>query len=262
MVNNREVPPRNSDKVVILYPTDEGQKSEDTRKAVREVLAPKNEGLQIKAMRNVNRGGVVIETGSAKSTVVIKEAAKKVKNIRCVEPKLMKPRLQIFDVEKVITEEEFLECLHKQNLEDSGISAEEAKEGVRICYKTGRKDADVGNWVVEVNSKIRTLLLERGRVYIDYASCRVRDFLAVPRCYKCQGYGHLVKHCKKAKDTCSHCGKEGHNFRECPEDKKDAACAQCLLAKKNANHKVGTMECPIYVRAVERMVGSTHYNGK
>lgn len=171
----------------------------------------------------------------------------------------MKPRLQVFDVEKTVTEEEFLECLYKQNLEDMGISAAEAKDEVKIRFKTGRRDSDMANWVVEVSSRIRTVLLEKGRIYIDYNSCRVRDFLAVSRCYRCQGYGHLVKHCKKVKDTCSHCGREGHNFRDCPDDKKDAACAQCLMAKKDPRHKVGTLECPIYVRAVERMVGSTHY---
>lgn len=86
-MNNRVVPPRNNDKLVLLYPTNEEQKSEETRKAVKEVIAPKSEGLQIRAMRNVNRGGVAIETGSTKSTEAIKEAAKRVQNIRCVETK-------------------------------------------------------------------------------------------------------------------------------------------------------------------------------
>lgn len=261
MVNNRVVPVRTSDKVVILYPEDEAQKSEVTRTAVKEVLAPKKEGLQIRAMRNVNKGGVVIETGSAKSTLAIKEAAQKVKNIRCVEPRRIKPRMQVFDVERGMTESEFHSCLFKQNLEDLGVTEEEVKEGVTLRFKTGRRDAELCNWVVEVSSHIRTLLLDKGRVYLEYASCRVRDFLAVSRCYRCQGYGHLVKYCKSTADTCSHCGKSGHNFRDCPDTRQEPVCVHCLTAKKDSKHRVGTMECPIYVRAVERMVGSTHYNG-
>lgn len=178
----------------------------------------------------MNRGRVVIETSSAKSTLVIKEAAKKVKDILCVEPRKIKPRLQIFYVENGITEE-FVACLYKQNLEDLGVSESEVTEGIQVRFKTGRRDADVCNWVVEVSSKIRSLLLEKGKLYIDYASCRMRDCLAVSRCYRCQGYGHIVKYCKKATDTFSHCGKDGHYFRDCSDERADPICAQCVGKK-------------------------------
>lgn len=250
MVNNRVVPARTSDKVVIIYPADESQKSDVTRTAVREVLAPKQEGLQIRAMRNVNKGGIVIETGSSKSTLVIKEAAKKVKDVRCVEPRRIKPRVQVFDVERTMTEADFVTCLHKQNLEDQGLTEAEVKEGITFRFKTGLRDAELCTWVIEVSSKIRSLLLDKGRIYLEYSSCRVRDYLAVSRCFRCQGYGHLVKYCKRTMDTCSQCAKEGHNFRDCPEERNEPTCEQCQLAKKEARHRVGTIDCPIHVRAV------------
>lgn len=117
--------------------------------------------------------------------------------------------------------------------------------------------------MIECENKIREELLECGRIYLDYNCCNVQDILAVPRCYRCQGYGHLMKRCKKTGDQVwSNCGEEGHNFKDCPNDKEDPKCVQCKTTKKDAEHRVGTMECPIYVRAVERVTNSTYYNGK
>lgn len=262
-VLNREVQQVGKGNVVLVYPTKEGGNSEDTKKAVKNVIAPKIEGIQIRSIRKVNKGGVAIETGSSKSAGVIKDATKKNAEIRCAEPRVMLPRLQVFDVEREISEEEFKQCLYKQNLEDMGFTENEVQEGIRLRFKSGRKDADVCNWVIEVNNRIRVALLEKGRIYIDYACCKVRDILAVPRCYKCQGYGHLVKYCKReGGEICSHCGETGHNYRDCKIDKDRPCCVQCKIAKKDSGHRVGSMDCPIYVKAVERLVGSTHYNGK
>ena len=88
--------------------------------------------------------------------------------------------------------------MYKQNLEEAGVKRTEMAEGFRICYKTGRRDLPVVNLVVEVAPKIRETLLDAGRVYIDFAACRVVDHLSVTRCYRCQGYGHGVKFCKKS----------------------------------------------------------------
>lgn len=121
-VMNKEIVQRGEGNVLLVYPTKEGADSEETKQVVKNVIEPKKEGIQIRAIRKVNKGGVVIEAGSKKSAIVIKEAARKVTEIRCVEPRRMKPRLQIFDVEKDVTEDVFMECMFKQNLEDMGIS--------------------------------------------------------------------------------------------------------------------------------------------
>lgn len=172
-------------------------------------------------------------------------------------------QVQIFDVDREMKEEELVNCIYKQNLEDAGYSEMEVKDRIVPKFRLEKRDADVCNWVLECSSKIREELLERERLYVEYSTCRVKDFLAVPRCFKCQGYGHLVKHCKKlGGDICPHCGVEGHSYRDCPREKEDPICVNCKAAKKDHKHRVGTLKCPIYARAVERRVSSTQYNGK
>lgn len=79
---------------------------------------------------------------------------------------------------------------------------------MRIRFKMGRRDINVVNIVMEVSPKIREILLQEGRAYIDFAACRVADHLAISRCFKCKAYGHIAKYCKKAigNNVCSHCG--------------------------------------------------------
>lgn len=105
--------------------------------------------------------------------------------------------------------------------------------------------------------------MKRGRIHLDYANF-VRKFLAVPRCYKCQGYGRLVKYCKKVREQgCLHCGEEGHSFKECARSKEEPVCVTCKAPEKEFRHGMWTMDCPIYVcEGVERMVNTTYYNGK
>ena len=233
-----------------------------TKKVLKELIQPKDEGWQIRAMRKVRKGGVAVETGSVKTVNKIKEVATARKTIKCVEPSRRQPMVQIFDVDMDLTEDELKKCLFKQNLEDAGISERQVREDVKFRFRTGRRNEEVCNWVVECSPKIRDELISRQRIYIDFASCRVSHYLAVARCYMCQEYGHTQKYCTgKGKQICSHCGKEGHAFRDCDNREQAPVCVVCKSAKKPSNHRCGTRECPIYLRALVRKISLTQYNG-
>ena len=146
--------------------------------------------------------------------------------------------IQIFDVDTDLSEEELKECLYKQNLEDAGFTEQQVKGDLKFRFRTGRRNEEICNWVVVCSTKIRDELITKQRVYIDFASCRVVDYLAVARCYMCQEYGHTQKFCiGKGKQICSHCGQEEHAFRECEKREQAPVCVVCRAAKKPANHR-------------------------
>lgn len=263
-VGRKQVQPRDLEKVVLVYPTDENKTdSEATKKIVVESLAPKSEGIQIRALRKVQKGGVVVESGTKSGAIKIREITNKIPSLKIVAPKQLNPRVMIYDVDRSLTDEEIKSCVWKQNLEGTGITEEKLNKGFNIVFKTGRRDLDVVNLVIEMDPEIRIPLMEAGRVYIDFAACRIVDHLSVSRCFRCQGYGHVAKVCKKDERecVCSHCGRAGHEYKECRRaiSGEKPSCANCLAAKKPADHRVGTIDCPMYRRLVEQRIAKTTY---
>lgn len=100
--------------------------------------------------------------------------------------------------------------------------------------------------------------MREGRVYIDWSSCRVKDFLSVTRCYNCQEYGHSSKFCR-GKRTCAHC--EGdHDMRDCTDKDKNFPCPACATFNRSERHYVDDPMCPVlYRRAAEDSVRRTDY---
>lgn len=76
-VGKKVVTPRPVEKTVFIYPSDSKKEdSEETKKMVKSIITPKNNGWQVKVIRKVRKGGVVIETGTEKTAQEIKEVAK------------------------------------------------------------------------------------------------------------------------------------------------------------------------------------------
>lgn len=260
-VGKKTIAPRDVEKVVLVYPKDEKvQDSEATRKLVKESIKPREEGIQIRAVRRVQHGGLIIESGSRASAQKIRDIASRTETLRTAAPKKILPKVLIYDLDRQLKDEEISEFICSQNLMEHGIDQRQMKDGFKIVYRTGRRDLPTVNIVAEVDPKIREILLASGRVFIDYDSCRVVDYLHVTRCFNCQGYGHSAKYCKKqGPEVCSHCGRAGHGFEKCPRRGEKPSCANCLAAKRPSDHRVGTMECPMYKRMVEQRASQTYY---
>ncbi|KAG8296518.1 hypothetical protein J6590_055164 [Homalodisca vitripennis] len=60
---------------------------------------------------------------------------------------------------------------------------------------------------------MRNVLRKRERVFVGWTSSRVKDYIDLPRCYKCQRFGDVAKFCNGRK-ACPRCAKD-HDIREC-----------------------------------------------
>ena len=172
-VGKKTVVPRDAEKVVLVYQKDESKvDSEETKKVIKQVIMPKESGIQIRAIRKVQKGGVVVESGTRKGAQKIRELASRVETLKIAAPRRILPKMIIYDVDRDLVDSEIQDYMYKQNLEEAGVKKKEMEDGFRICYRTGRRDLPVVNLVVEVSPKIREILLDAGRVYIDFAACR------------------------------------------------------------------------------------------
>lgn len=91
----------------------------------------------------------------------------------------------------------------KQNRERLKEDAAEMK----FCFRTGRKHNEETNWVIEIHPQVSEKLLT-GKLFISQNACKVQEYIAISRCYKCQGYEHMAKYCRVNYEICAHSTKK------------------------------------------------------
>ena len=85
------------------------------------------------------------------------------------------------------------------------------------------------------------------RVIIGLSSYSVDSYIPeVTQCFKCQGFGHVAKHCSQRFSKCINCGRIGHKKAEC--NARNPRCANCA-----GPHKAWSRMCPFYLKEVEAL---------
>lgn len=137
------------------------------------------------------------------------------------------------------------EEVHEALVKDLGESFQlEAVMSVRDTYG-GTRTA-----LLKVTPQAAKKLLEKKTVRINWSSCRVREVIRPPKCFRCWQFGHIAKKCSSSVDRsklCIRCGTDGHKADKC------IAQTCCILCKENGGEKTshisGSTKCPVYVKA-------------
>lgn len=184
--------------------------------------------------------------------------------IQVANSALLNPRLIVFDVPKDLDTPRLIEVVFSQNENLlAAVAEEEFRNGFLLRFKTGKKDSDLVNWVVETSPKIRNILRGNGseRIYLCWQSCKIQDYRGISRCFKCLRFGHISKFCKSENSVCSYCSEEGHEHKKCLswEGKASPVCCNCKIAGRPSVHEEVDSNCPAYKLALERLIARTYY---
>lgn len=256
-----KVPIRPKPNIVLFYPAGkpaEGN-SEDTKKKVVSVIKPREQGIQLKQIRTISRGGVLLEAANEESlkTIVNSEP---IKNLGLVaeDPKRLLPKIVIRNIDPDLDSGVILDCIYSQNLKDS-YSKEFFADNFSLLFKTGPKDGLTTSWVAECSPELRKIFWDSGRrIYIDFSSCPVYDFTNVTRCFKCQGFNHVASKCQRKTPTCGHCG-EDHSYQDCTKRNFPPTCSNCKRINKPHDHSVRSNDCPYYIRIKQEAIKRIDY---
>jgi hypothetical protein len=168
------------------------------------------------------------------------------------------PKVQIFDIPENTTKEQLEATLQEQNLPDSV-----PETFVRKMFKYGPKqDTGPTTWIVELHPLARQHLINAGRIFSSWRAHKVRDFVAVTRCYLCQGFGHIAKHCISQR-VCGYCNGTDHESRNCrhKDDPSQHKCINCRRSQiKEYSHHTASKCCPIYKYRIQDAINETQYD--
>ncbi|KAL0809628.1 hypothetical protein ABMA28_011882 [Loxostege sticticalis] len=249
---------------VAIYPTDRLQSSDETKTLVQKIIQPDQMKLHVRGVRKTKNGGVIISTDTKDDIQKLKQSVQlTTSGLTVDEPHKRKPRIVVIGVPSSMQEKEVFHCIYQQNLADKleGSTLETFLSSIKLSHKSGKKDAETCNYIIEVSADVRKALISKDRVFVNWSSCPVRDFTLVTRCFKCQQYGHAAKTCREEANTCGHCGELGHLMKECPKKAEPPKCATCVRFKKPCNHKTGDAVCPAKIMAEKRYINSIDYKG-
>ena len=254
----KEATIRTPQKVLFVRAKDELKlaSADATKAELMKTFNPQKEKVQIKNIRKTKLG-LVVETATEEDLQKLEKNASISSKFVLERPQKRRPRVIIYDVPRDVKEEELSMAVFEQN-NALASSASDLAVNFKPKFRTGKKDSETTNWVVEVGPDVRKVLLNARKLFIGWRACKVQDYLLVARCFKCQGFGHIAKHCDR-EEVCSHCADSGHKSADCTKKSHGKKCANCLRMKRDAGHDTTDKQCPLYKTALERQINSTDY---
>ncbi|EFN82708.1 Uncharacterized 50 kDa protein in type I retrotransposable element R1DM, partial [Harpegnathos saltator] len=202
-------------------------------------------GLKVDKMIPGRNGSVRIVAASEEIDKIKNSAALNGTGLVAGQFDKMNPRLIVRGVPANMDRTTFVQCLVKQNLDDTN------EDDVKVIYWFPIIDRKSTSVIIEVSPDLRKRLLSRDRVYLDWSSCNITDYVRITQCFRCLSVGHIAKDCRAREDVCGHCG-DSHESRSC-KDRAKPKCHNCTLARcSSVDHSAfDSRRCPMLQRHVK-----------
>jgi len=239
--------------VVLVKPINEKDKrdNEEIKATVIKQLSEIRNKIKVIKIRQMRQKGLVIEVNGKEDVKLISSANMDKFGLEIEEPKKLNPSIMIYDVDEKYNKEELKKDFIKKNFDSLSTQDQtELLDKIKFlkCFKTKNNCV---NWIVQIPGEFLENILTKGKIYMAWQIYRVREFINVVRCYKCQGYGHTAKVCHFPEHLCEWCGKQDHMKQECPQ-KETPMCVNCVRSRRrDFQHPVRSKTCPEYIKHVE-----------
>lgn len=215
----------------VLLVTKDGASYADLLKQVKNQIVDIKDVNSVNRIRKTNRGDLLIEAESED----IRHLNNNLKNtlegatVKILGQGINRLKVQITDMDADITKEALLPMIN-------GTVDEKAKvvvESVRPAY------GETKTAIISLEREQGLELLKKDRIKLGVISCRIREFIAVKRCYRCWSLDHTALTCKgpDRSNSCLKCGKNGHKVANCTHDSFCPLCGR-------AGHRAGSGSCP------------------
>lgn len=236
--------------------------SDQVKRTLIRELDSEKDNLRIKGIKKLKDKAVVLELDNSMDLDVVKNKLGESAKLSTIVPGRIRPRIIVYDVQKNIPDDSFIQNMVNKNLKELGDKDEVCRE-VKVLFKmkaTGKyRDNSRNNVVISVSGRIYKQLISQGRIFIGFDSYRVQEFVSVARCFKCQGYRHTSVVCKRDSEVCGYCAETGHSYKDCKNKEGPPCCVNCKMRKKDDKHEANSKQCQEYVRSLEMFKSKIDY---
>ncbi|KYN08836.1 hypothetical protein ALC57_19057, partial [Trachymyrmex cornetzi] len=204
-------------KMMLIVKPKMQQESETTKKLIKEKVDIKSMAMGITKLRKGSNETVIMGCDTGDEMKKLKET----ENYNMKEPPQSRSKIKIINIdmeEMNLDDNELVNIIKKQNKIDA----------VNMCIvkriikekknQSGRGEMEVGSVIIELDEKMHELMLKKAKLSIGCKKCPIFDHISVKRCFKCWGYYHIAKNCKRD-ETCHKCA-GNHNSIDCTATKK------------------------------------------
>lgn len=219
-------------------------------------LKPREQRLYIRKVKTLKeKRAVLIETGNTDSLKKILLCPELNEEHDVAEVGRKNPRIIVKHVPAGYDKEQLIKSLKDQN---ELTLPKQVWGGSKALFKVGPKGKQFEHWVLDVTPQLRKLIMGSRRMYLDFTSLEVDDFVSLVQCRKCMGYGHMANTCRSAEPVCARCGSLGHKGPECTST--DAVrCTNCSRSGTRADHVAWDRRCPTYIAQMRQVMSMTNY---
>ncbi|GFX99048.1 uncharacterized protein TNCV_4809961 [Trichonephila clavipes] len=243
---------------VIVCANENNFTSEEVRQIIRTELNPRKIQVGVKKMRTINNNRVLVQCVSKEDKNRFLTAIKeKTNTLKVSSPKKRNPNVLLKNLPNEISDHDVLQLLKDQNLEleEKVQFWEETK--IRFTLK---KFENSRHLVLEMNPNCRNLCLNLKFLRENWNVCKIQDFIAINRCFKCFGYHHKAADCQNGL-CCFKCAGK-HKSSEC--NLSTQVCVNCIRFNKktrdpnkkvNVNHKPYSSCCKCH-QFMEKLISS------
>ncbi|CAK9834613.1 Uncharacterized 50 kDa protein in type I retrotransposable element R1DM [Anthophora retusa] len=225
----------------------------DVKKAFKEAIKPTDFDLRVNHLITLNSVAIKIMAKTVNiEELRTSENLKKI-GLKIKDKERLRPRLMIRDFPLSIAFPDVARIV----AEATGNTIDSTN--IRVLTEFINKNRNSKSILIEVSPQVRAKLMNYGRLYLNYESCRIEDYVRVLQCFKCLKFNHLAKNCTASTATCGHCADE-HNSRDCTQRNK-IKCANCDRQGiiDNKHSALDPQICPILIKRKNDLIRSTDY---
>jgi hypothetical protein len=247
---------QNKKNIIVVAPKQDGSDPQETCKLLVKKIDPNKLKVNIKKLRNNNKGQAVIicedHESKEKLTSAIKETLREeveikeeltVRKIHRMEYVVYKNDMSLPD-----HDEDLIQDIKYLNFIDDRVP----NPTLRVVKRVEVRNKKATLIIMDMDEETRDLLLNENKGHIKvhgWQSVPLKKHTNVIVCYRCQGYGHKAPQCTRP-PCCRYCAEE-HNSRDC-EATENKYCINCwdknmkFGTNFNAYHHAHSQGCQVY----------------